>query len=114
MLSFFPRGVLDGILNLIESVSEGFPSYSSYGSLNVVLAWSVKRIAFKWIGTDSTFTGMEQICLHCRCILECKKLIIWYTNGHHVQNSLHYIILSASINFNRLKVKCVLQTKKLY
>ena len=25
MLSFFPRGVLDEILNLIESVSEGFP-----------------------------------------------------------------------------------------
>ena len=28
MLSFFPRGVLDEILNLIESVSEGFPSYA--------------------------------------------------------------------------------------
>ena len=28
MLSFFPRGHLDEILNLIESVSEGFPSYS--------------------------------------------------------------------------------------
>ena len=28
MLSFFPRGVLDEILNLVESVSEGFPSYS--------------------------------------------------------------------------------------
>ena len=28
MLSFFLRGVLDEILNLIESVSEGFPSYS--------------------------------------------------------------------------------------
>ena len=28
MLSFFPRGVLDEIFNLIESVSEGFPSYS--------------------------------------------------------------------------------------
>ena len=27
-VSFFPRGVLDEILNLIESVSEGFPSYS--------------------------------------------------------------------------------------
>ena len=27
-MSFFPRGVLDEILNLIESVSEGFPSYS--------------------------------------------------------------------------------------
>ena len=29
MLSFFPRGVFDEILNLIESVSEDFPSYSS-------------------------------------------------------------------------------------
>ena len=28
MLSFFPRDVLDEIWNLIESVSEGFPSYS--------------------------------------------------------------------------------------
>ena len=27
MLLFFPRGVLDEILNLIESVSEGFPFY---------------------------------------------------------------------------------------
>ena len=27
MLSFFPRGVLDEIFNLIESVSEDFPSY---------------------------------------------------------------------------------------
>ena len=27
MLFFLPRGVLDEILNLIESVSEGFPSY---------------------------------------------------------------------------------------
>ena len=26
MLSFFPRGVMDEILNLIESVSEGFPT----------------------------------------------------------------------------------------
>ena len=28
MLSFFPRGVLGEILNLIESVSEGFPTLS--------------------------------------------------------------------------------------
>ena len=34
VLSFFPRDVLDEILNLIESVSEDFPSYSwmHYGS----------------------------------------------------------------------------------
>ena len=29
MLSFFPRDVLDEIWDLIESVSEGFPIYSS-------------------------------------------------------------------------------------
>ena len=29
VLSFFPRDVLDEILNLIGSVSEGFPSYTS-------------------------------------------------------------------------------------
>ena len=34
MLSSFPRGVLDEILNLIESVSEGFPSYSFMLSLS--------------------------------------------------------------------------------
>ena len=28
VLSFFPRDVLDEILNLIESVSEDFPSFS--------------------------------------------------------------------------------------
>ena len=27
VLSFFPRDVLDEILDLIESVSEGFPTY---------------------------------------------------------------------------------------
>ena len=33
VLSFFPRDVLDEILNLIESVSEDFPSYSSNAKL---------------------------------------------------------------------------------
>ena len=30
VLSFFPRDVLDEILNLIESVSEDLPSYSKH------------------------------------------------------------------------------------
>ena len=34
VLSFFPRDVLDEILNLIESVSEDFPSYSSLCTIN--------------------------------------------------------------------------------
>ena len=33
MLSFFPRGVLDEILNLVVSVSEDFPSYSTVNQL---------------------------------------------------------------------------------
>ena len=35
MLSFFPRDVLDEILNLIESVSEDFPSYFFNACLSV-------------------------------------------------------------------------------
>ena len=45
VLSFFPRDVLDEILNLIGSVSEGFPSYSyteitatSYDKRNLCLS----------------------------------------------------------------------------
>ena len=37
MLSFFPRDVLDEILNLIESVSEGFPTYSFTNKTSLAL-----------------------------------------------------------------------------
>ena len=37
VLSFFPRDVLDEILNLIESVSEGVPIYPSKRSRQLVL-----------------------------------------------------------------------------
>ena len=40
MLSFSPRGVLDEILNLIESVSEGFPSYS------YIVSYRIKKYCF--------------------------------------------------------------------
>ena len=36
VLSFFPRDVLDEILNLIGSVSEGFPSYSYIETLALI------------------------------------------------------------------------------
>ena len=36
VLSFFPRDVLDEILNLIESVSEDFPSYSNIQSATYI------------------------------------------------------------------------------
>ena len=37
VLSFFPRDVLDEILNLIESVSEDFPSYSWYNYMRKLI-----------------------------------------------------------------------------
>ena len=42
VLSFFPRDVLDEILNLIESVSEDFPSYSYTCTLNSKVYQAVK------------------------------------------------------------------------
>ena len=44
MLSFFPRGVLDEILNLIESVSEGLTSYSCHLTVTCLLnGWSTLK-----------------------------------------------------------------------
>ena len=46
VLSFFPRDVLDEILNLIESVSEDFPSYTFISILRVVHAgFTLRRLS---------------------------------------------------------------------
>ena len=55
VLSFFPRDVLDEILNLIESVSEDFPSYSliesvsedfpSYSFIKILFLLQILRIS---------------------------------------------------------------------
>ena len=37
VLSFFPRDILDVIWDLIESVSEGFPTYSNYETITFVV-----------------------------------------------------------------------------
>ena len=49
MLSFFPRDVLDEICDLIESVSEGFPTYS-------VLALQVATLSADHMQTDGRTT----------------------------------------------------------
>ena len=46
VLSFFPRDVLDEILNLIESVSEDFPSYSYMVTCSFFLT-SIGRLSGK-------------------------------------------------------------------
>ena len=52
MLSFFPRGVLDEILNLIESVSEGFPSCSCDTNLHL-------KDRKKWTNKDKKIRAMN-------------------------------------------------------
>ena len=57
VLSFFPRDVLDEILNLIESVSEDFPSYSK------------QTLAVFSAATDSYYTENDKtkfgVNFHC-------------------------------------------------
>ena len=58
VLSFFPRDVLDEILNLIESVSEDFPSYSYMQStINI----SKLKILSKLLISQSKFSGPQKI-----------------------------------------------------
>ena len=49
MLSLFPRDVLIEILDLIESVSEGFPTYSSITTLFITLTQSAKILVLSKI-----------------------------------------------------------------
>ena len=42
VLSFFSRDVFDGILDLIESVSEGFPNYSCRKKVKIDVAAVLK------------------------------------------------------------------------
>ena len=56
VLSFFPRDVLDEILNLIGSVSEGFPSYSSLQSYGPGKNTGGGGILFNPLHTDFIMT----------------------------------------------------------
>ena len=51
MLSFFPRGVLDEILNLNESVSEDFPSYSVTIQRSCLVYKYIEDIYFSEVNT---------------------------------------------------------------
>ena len=78
MLSFFPRGVLDEILNLIESVSEGFPSYSF-----TVICWTSPSVILRVLGLFcllllSSLLVVKgdiavTILLRCSCVHVCVR-----------------------------------------
>ena len=58
VLSFFPRDVLDEILNLIESVSEDFPSYSYIDT-------SIRYTLF----SNRSYSGIYVICVNIGIII---------------------------------------------
>ena len=58
VLSFFPRGVLHEILNLIVSVSEGFSSYSS-----VVVPQLVTRLLHVFMSACYLSCGNTITCI---------------------------------------------------
>ena len=79
MLSFFPRDVLAEILNLIESVSEGFPTYSCN------FAWYIPRYWSKM--NFSTFEYLGSINVFLRFVLFYFKQYM-----HHQLNSYFFLI----------------------
>ena len=60
MLSFFPRDVLDEILNLIEAVSEGFPSYF-YLELRIWSGNSANSFLFPLVANNAIMSCIRQI-----------------------------------------------------
>ena len=64
MLSFFPRGVLDEILNLIEPVSEDFPSYSFIRAVAATFGalFLCQKTEFTYILLKSSVYLINKIC----------------------------------------------------
>ena len=60
MLSFFPRDVLDEIWDLIESVSEGFPTYS----------WSDADVTLKITSVGPVLGDVIGLFMHYFAIIE--------------------------------------------
>ena len=72
VLFFFPRGVLGEILNLIESVSGGFPSYFYRKErTSVIISISTSFVETKWIyvkvsGNSLGRSKSESLCTATR------------------------------------------------
>ena len=72
VLSFFPLDVLDGICNLIESVSEGFLTYSCYNN-----TCKYKQKYNCTILYDMTWLYFSQVSLPVNLkIFNCKTVFI--------------------------------------
>ena len=76
VLSFFPRDVLDEILNLIESVSEDFPSYFCNGeTLARVDCDGIAKSPVRAPHAAEDLAGIFQG--HLNNLVQDKLLLIW-------------------------------------
>ena len=81
MLSFFPQDVFDEILDLIESVSEGFPTYSCFALWKILYIESSTSTGSDVIMTSN---GIYAIILFSSTLLKTQmaftdKIIIFWT-----------------------------------
>ena len=105
MLSFFPRGVLNEVWDLIESVSEGFPTYSCKNERSVVdyilastslfnsftdLKWDLK-IVLRYIANSHLHVqNMEMLRIRVKKCLNETKLIRFNWKGSKKTEFLEY------------------------
>ena len=67
---FFPRDVLDEILNLIEAVSEGFPTYSFFTTMcDKKRQIQFKGIRHNKINVKKKYKKMTSTFLSCKILL---------------------------------------------
>ena len=95
VLSFFPRGVLDEILNLIESVSEVFSSYSCHKNVKVNPRPSLKH---SWATVFKTVHEFIRISLFPCWTLPYKRSRS--TQDHYLNTIL--VLLHTSYRCHRL------------
>ena len=84
MLSFFPLGVLDEILNLIESVSEGFTTYSSFSM--------VCRCACQFLRVFlPTLSSLWSEVVHMPLGFSSDKVLLLFCKRRHFSASEDYL-----------------------
>ena len=118
VLSFFPRGVLDEILNLIESVSEEFPSYSCRVKKVFIISEFMKYFVSKILNISLKWTA-----LHVKdiCMLYCfGSYSIWSWRKKCEKRHFCWLIAdkaywkSVIFSYNQLDLKQKMNIKHLF
>ena len=75
MLSFFPRDVLDEILDLIESVSEGFLFYSS-----IALCFHRPDLLILMINDNNKYKSIQNLLFNDNsCLCQQKSITVCFS-----------------------------------